>query len=269
MRNSLFRLLAATLLLALLVAAPLAAAPAEYAWQGRLVGLDWASRSELFALVYEDGKGAYRLDILRTEPSFALVSSAALPSGFEPRGLAWDRDDEAIHLVGFFGDDAERGEDYALLLHDPAKGSFLRAPIAYPASFHEIWGLDIDPTTGMAATLSSGEGHPDVLVSRAGSTIYQTGVYPGSVVLVAFRGGWLYLYADVDLRAGPNPAAALRPGQSPDGLVGPPRLYKVDPLGGKGELLAIPPEDIAFSSASGRWYLKIVEDETGFSLKVY
>ncbi len=186
------------------------AAPPEYPPQivieGTLAAFSWANTDNRLALVTTKETGG-EICIIETEPLTCIIQ-IEVPDYLYVQDVEWTADDSGLMILTDKSAECPEGVacfDYKSLSFLPDyQFDYIRF-----SSADQRWSVEYDPESRSWATDTSGEGHPDIEVSRDGETIISTDAYPGTVYLIGWRTGKLYLASSLDLQTELNQNGVL------------------------------------------------------------
>ncbi len=175
--------------------------PARITVEGRLQTWSWANTGNRLALVTTNEAGS-GICIIEAEPLKSIIQ-VTVPDYLEIRDVEWTVDDSGLIILAEKCAECPEGVacfDFTSLSFIPDyRFDYIRF-----SSADQRWAVDYDPESRSWATDASGEGHPDIKVSRDGDTIMSTNVYPGTVGLIGWRAGKLYFSSFLNLQSGLN-----------------------------------------------------------------
>ncbi len=171
--------------------------PYEINIEGKLQHWTWANTQNKLALVIQNADQQV-LRIIEAE-TMHLSAAVQIPEHLSIRNMEWAADDSGIIFLSDRSIENIEGLTFFDFKTISFKNNYDFNYIEF-SSTEQRWSLYYDPQSRCWATLSTGEGHPDITVSRNGTEIMKTNIYPGYISIIGWQSGRLFLETSLPLK---------------------------------------------------------------------
>ena len=171
--------------------------PEKLEIKGILENWAWANTQNKLALLVEDDD-IYEILFIETGP-LQTILKIVVPDYLSIRSMEWTSDDSGLIILTDKCDEYRDGVAFLSIKNRSFENDYNYHYIGFSSS-DQLYSITYEPKIRCWATLSAGEGHPDITVSRDGKDIITTSVYPGVVWVIGWYDGKLYFSSSLPLK---------------------------------------------------------------------
>ena len=171
--------------------------PEKLEIEGSLENWTWANTQNKLALLIKN-KEISEICFIEAE-TLQISKKIQLPDSLSIRSMEWTSDDSGLILLANKSNKFQDGVAYFDIKTRSFRDDYYFNYIGF-SSCDQRYYIAYDPVSRCWATLSAGEGHPDISISRDGEEIITTNVYPGVVSVLGWQNGKLLFSSSLPLK---------------------------------------------------------------------